>query len=95
MPVENPDLRPVHTVGVTRTVINACLNQSRASRARFCRGDQSIREWEKSVAGDRAAFERKPSLVRFPNRNARRIDARHLACANSKCPVGLGVNDRV
>jgi len=28
--------------------------------------DQTNREWEKSIARDRAAFERKPGFFRFP-----------------------------
>src|SRR5947208_35072 len=76
-------------------VANRAARLNSAGCASFGRSDQPVREWEKSVARDRAAFERKPSFVRFPNRNARSVDSRHLAGANSKCPVRLGVYDGV
>src|SRR5262249_17912201 len=42
----------------------------------FGRRDQPVREREKRVTSDRAALQRKASLVRFPNCNPRRIDTR-------------------
>src|SRR5713101_541402 len=58
-------------------------------------GDQPIREWKKGIARDRAAFEREPGFVRFPNGNARSIDTRHLPGANAKGPIRPSVNDRI
>src|SRR5262245_38718119 len=66
-----------------------------AGCAGFGRSDQPVREREKSVARDRTALERKSGLVRFPNRNARSVDPRHLASTNSKCPVRPGIHDGV
>src|SRR5262249_52546169 len=76
-------------------VTHRAAGLNRAGYAGFGRRDQPIREREKRVARDRAAFERKASLVRFPNCNPRRIDTRHLAGANSKRSVRLRIHDRV
>src|SRR5881275_2816358 len=66
-----------------------------AGCASLGRRDQPVRERKKSIACDRAALKRKPGLVRFPNGNPRSVDPRHLASANSKCPVRLGVHDGI
>src|SRR6266853_4111080 len=74
-------------------VTNGAARLNRACCAGFGGGDQSVRERKKSVARDRTAFERKPSLVCFPNCYPRRIDPRHLTGANSKCPIPFRVYD--
>src|SRR5204863_535147 len=51
-------------------VANRAARLNRAGRASFGSGDEAVRERKKSVACDRAALERKPSFVRFPNRNS-------------------------
>src|SRR6266853_6462971 len=64
-------------------VTNGAARLNRACCACFGSGDQSVREREKSVACDRTAFERKPSLVCFPNCDSRSINPRHLTGADS------------
>ena len=76
-------------------VTNRTARLNRASCASFGCRDQAVGEWKESVARNRAAFERKPAFVRFPNGNPRSVNARHLAGANPKCPVRLGVYDGV
>src|SRR5213080_4900668 len=58
-------------------------------------GNETMREWKKCIAGDSAAFEREPCFLRFPNRNPRRIDPRHLARPDCKSAVSRRVNDRI
>src|SRR5204863_163981 len=58
-------------------------------------GEKAVGERKKSVAGDGAAFEGKTGFVRFPHRDARRIDARHLPGADPERAIGRGINDRV
>src|SRR6476646_2521930 len=67
-------------------VTNRAAWLNSAGCASFGRGEEPVRERKESVARDRAALERKAAFVRFPNRNARSVNARHLASANSKCP---------
>src|SRR3954447_25459061 len=51
-------------------VPNRAARLNRAGRASFGSGDQPVREGKESVARNRAALEREPGLVRFPNRNS-------------------------
>ena len=60
-----------------------------AGRARVGRGDQSIGKWEKCVARDGAAVKREARLVRFPNCDARSINARHLAGADAESAIAV------
>src|SRR5215475_4975160 len=71
----------------------AWLNSTRC--AGFGGSDQPVWERKKSVARDRAALERKPGLVRLPDRDPRSVNSRHLASADSKCPVRLGIHNGV
>src|SRR5439155_25823749 len=66
-------------------VTNGAARLNRACCAGFRGGDQSVREREASVTRRLNAFQRKPSLVCFPNFYPRRIDPRHFTCSNSKC----------
>src|SRR5437763_1638191 len=68
-------------------ITNRAARLNRASRASVGRSKQPVREGKESVARDRAAFEGKPAFVRFPNRNPRSVNARHLPGSNPKCPV--------
>src|SRR5437870_10513240 len=68
-------------------VTNRAARLNRAGCASFGRRHQPVRERKKGIARDRAALERKPGLVCFPNGYPRSVDPRHLAGANSKCPV--------
>ena len=57
-------------------------------RARFRRGNQTVRERKKRVAADDAPLQRQSRLARFPNRDAAGIDPAHLARANAERPLG-------
>src|SRR6476620_3470794 len=76
-------------------ITNRAARLNSAGCASFGRGDQPVRERKESVARNGAALERKPAFVCFPNRNPRSVNAGHLAGANPKCPVRLGVHDGV
>src|SRR5215468_3928106 len=97
--VSNPSEDHCHLACVSSSdhffVANRAAWLNGASCASFSCSNQPVREGEKSVAGDSAAFERKPCFVRLPNRNPGCVDPGHLASANSQCPVRLGVNDGV
>src|SRR5437868_7436876 len=44
----------------------------------LCGGDQPIRKWKKRVTCDRTALQREARFSRFPDRNPRGVDPRHL-----------------
>src|SRR6476659_2042204 len=76
-------------------ITNRATRLNSAGCAGVRRRYQAVRERKESVARDGAAFERKPALLRFPNGNSRSVDTRHLAGANSKRSICLGVHDGI
>src|SRR5439155_16830106 len=68
-------------------VAHRAARLNRRGRARFRRGDQSVGKREKRVAANDTPLEREFRFARFPNGNAARIHAAHLACADAECPI--------
>ena len=68
---------------------------NRRGGARLGGGDQSVGKREKRVAANDTPFEREFRFARFPNGDAARIHAAHLACADAECPVFADIHNRV
>lgn len=62
-------------------------------RACVCGGNETVGEGEKRVGSYNAAFERKLSLFRFPDRDLRAVNARHLPRADSERALAARVDD--
>src|SRR5687768_13153092 len=76
-------------------VADGAAGLDRGGGAGFGGGDEAVREREKSVAADHAAFERQAGFARFPNGDAAGIDAAHLAGADAERAARSDVNDGV
>src|SRR5207302_9465032 len=58
-------------------------------------GNEPVGKWKKSITRDRATLEREPCFLRFPNRDPRSIDTRHLPGTASECAVDRSIDDCV
>ena len=76
-------------------IANRSARLNGAGRAGVSGRDESIRKREKGITGDGAAFEGEPGCFRFPNRNPRCINPRHLPGANTERAISAGINDRI